>query len=309
MADQNPFLAPQSSPPSGEPRSVDAGRGVEWLKQGWQDISPLWGDKATVPTFKDKKAVIERWPEFQEEMLSVMADWYYVSGHHGCRFANDVGESDFFEFTQTYEHAGFFNEPYHVGPWEHADSNNPDAGRSSLDVYMSTSFTDWENPYSPGPEDNPLHYNSQENCKGILLVGCRALGYLCSRQAWGAYFPNAVIIGPVTSRIAGTSALAAPISCAGTVLSQAPSMTTASMGCARIISSVSMAIRLRSSMVVGEQKDSCSEMVGNTKGIPPAASTPRLTASITCGAVAWHGLKSEAVEPMPTTGRSRTSSP
>lgn len=169
-----------------------------WLKQGWQDISPLWGDKATVPTFKDKKAVIERWPEFQEEMLSVMADWYYVSGHHGCRFANDVGESDFFEFTQTYEHAGFFNEPYHVGPWEHADSNNPDAGRSSLDVYMSTSFTDWENPYSPGPEDNPLHYNSQENCKGILLVGCRALGYLCSRQAWGAYFPNAVIIGPVT---------------------------------------------------------------------------------------------------------------
>lgn len=169
-----------------------------WLKQGWQDISPLWGDKATVPTFKDKKAVIERWPEFQEEMLSVMADWYYVSGHHGCRFANDVGESDFFEFTQSYEHAGFFNEPYHVGPWEHADSSNPDAGRSSLDVYMATSLTEWENPYSAGPEDNPLHYNSQENCKGILLVGCRALGYLCSRQGWGAYFPNAVIIGPVT---------------------------------------------------------------------------------------------------------------
>ena len=54
-----------------------------------------------------------------------------------------------------------------------------------------------------------------------------------------------VLIGPVTSWIAGTPADAAPISCAGTVLSQPPTSTTASMGWAVIISSVSMAMRLR----------------------------------------------------------------
>ena len=53
------------------------------------------------------------------------------------------------------------------------------------------------------------------------------------------------IIGPATSWIAGTSAETAPISCAGTVLSQPPTSTTASIGWARIISSTSIAIRLR----------------------------------------------------------------
>ncbi|MBS1216659.1 MAG: hypothetical protein H6R20_1633 [Proteobacteria bacterium] len=53
------------------------------------------------------------------------------------------------------------------------------------------------------------------------------------------------IIGPATSITAGMSAEAAPMSCAGTVLSQPPSSTAASIGCARSISSVSIAIRLR----------------------------------------------------------------
>ena len=52
-------------------------------------------------------------------------------------------------------------------------------------------------------------------------------------------------MGPATSCTAGTPAEAAPISCAGTVLSQPPTSTTASMGWARIISSTSMDIRLR----------------------------------------------------------------
>ena len=51
--------------------------------------------------------------------------------------------------------------------------------------------------------------------------------------------------GPPVSMMAGTLALAAPIICAGVVLSQLPSSTTPSSGWARIISSVSMAIRLR----------------------------------------------------------------
>ena len=54
-----------------------------------------------------------------------------------------------------------------------------------------------------------------------------------------------VIIGPVTTASAGTLALAAAINCAGTVLSQPPISTAASMGWAPSISSVSMAMRLR----------------------------------------------------------------
>ena len=79
--------------------------------------------------------------------------------------------------------------------------------------------------------------------------------------------------------MAGMSTLAAPISCAGTVLSQPPINTTASIGLARIDSSTSIAIRLRNIMVVGFMNGSPSEMVGNSSGSPPACSTPRLTAA------------------------------
>ncbi len=53
------------------------------------------------------------------------------------------------------------------------------------------------------------------------------------------------LIGPVTSCTAGTPALTAAMSCAGTVLSQPPTSTTASMGWAATIASVSSAMRLR----------------------------------------------------------------
>ena len=80
------------------------------------------------------------------------------------------------------------------------------------------------------------------------------------------------------------------MSCAGSVLSQPPISTTASIGCARIISSVSIAIRLRRNIEVGWAKLSCSEMVGNTIGNPPASITPRLALSISSGTLPWHGL-------------------
>ena len=70
--------------------------------------------------------------------------------------------------------------------------------------------------------------------------------------------------------MAGISALAAAISWAGTVLSQPPIITTASIGWARTISSVSMAMRLRRNMEVGFEKLSWIEMVGNSIGRPPA---------------------------------------
>ncbi len=71
-----------------------------------------------------------------------------------------------------------------------------------------------------------------------------------------------VIIGPATSITAGRPAETAPINCAGTVLSQPPISTTASMGCARTISSVSIDIRLRNFRLVGLRNTSPSEMVG-----------------------------------------------
>ena len=84
----------------------------------------------------------------------------------------------------------------------------------------------------------------------------------------------------VTSMTLGVPDDTAAISCAGTVLSQPPISTTASIGWARIISSVSIAIRLRRYMLVGAAKLSCSEMVGNSIGSAPSSITPRFTASI-----------------------------
>ena len=94
------------------------------------------------------------------------------------------------------------------------------------------------------------------------------------------------------------------MSCAGTVLSQPPISTAASMGCARIISSVSMAMRLRNFMELGAIVDSCTEMVGNSKATPPAAAMPRFNASTSSGKWRWQGLKRLVVLVMPITGRS-----
>ena len=78
-----------------------------------------------------------------------------------------------------------------------------------------------------------------------------------------------VIMGPATTPIAGRLAEIAPISWAGTVLSQPPTSTTASIGWARIISSVSIAIKLRNIRLVGFKNTSPSEIVGKVSGKPP----------------------------------------
>ena len=113
-----------------------------------------------------------------------------------------------------------------------------------------------------------------------------------------------VLIGPVTSWMAGRLAEAAPMSCAGTVLSHPPISTTASIGWAAIISSVSMAARLRYIMLVGLRNTSPSDTVGNGRGRAPAASTPRQTASTSSGIVRWQLLNPDGVMTTPTTGRS-----
>ena len=104
-----------------------------------------------------------------------------------------------------------------------------------------------------------------------------------------------VIIGPPTSMTAGRLADTAPINCAGSVLSQPPISTTESIGCARTMSSVSIDIRLRNFRLVGLRKTSPSEIVGNSTGNAPAASTPRFTASSNSGKWRWQLLKPEPV--------------
>ncbi len=84
--------------------------------------------------------------------------------------------------------------------------------------------------------------------------------------------------------------------------------TTASTGAARIISSVSIDVRLRRNMLVRCEKLSCREIVGKGTGKPPAIMTPRSTAWTSCGMLPWHGLNPLPVSVIPMTGRSSTSS-
>ena len=97
-------------------------------------------------------------------------------------------------------------------------------------------------------------------------------------------------MGPTGITTVGRSALTAAMICAGSVLSQPPITITASIGWARIISSVSIAIRLRRYIEVGCEKLSAIEIVGNTMGMAPDSMTPRFTASMICGTLPWQGL-------------------
>ncbi len=117
-----------------------------------------------------------------------------------------------------------------------------------------------------------------------------------------------VIIAPTTSAIAGLFAEIAPMSCAGTVLSQPPISTTESIGCARIISSTSIAMRFRKTRLVGVRYGSPSEIVGNSSGNPPAARTPRETAATRSGVVRWQLLNPPPAVAIPTIGRSSIAS-
>ena len=80
------------------------------------------------------------------------------------------------------------------------------------------------------------------------------------------------------------------------------------MGLQRIISSTSIAIRFRSSIVVGTMKFSASEIVGNTTAVPPAAVTPLFTDSARSRSPMLQGLSSLQLEQIPMIGRRRTAS-
>ena len=119
--------------------------------------------------------------------------------------------------------------------------------------------------------------------------------------SWPRNLPES--IGPPDTPIAGTSALAAPISSAGVVLSQPKSSTTPSIGLARIDSSTSIDARLRNSIAVGRSIVSPSDITGNSSGKPPASSTPCFTYSAMVRKCELHGVSSENVLQIPITGR------
>ena len=85
--------------------------------------------------------------------------------------------------------------------------------------------------------------------------------------------------GPPVTRREGISALAAPISKAGVVLSHPPSKTTPSIGFAVMDSSTSILNKLRYSIVVGFMLYSPKDITGNSIGNPPACHTPIFTDS------------------------------
>lgn len=165
----------------------------QWLSYGFKDVSPLWGDEAAVKTFKDDKATIARWSEFQQAMAGVEADWYYISGHHGRQFKSDGEGVAAYEHYRDQEHTGFFNEPYHMGVWHHDNPDNPAEHASTDDVYMT--MTEDDGGCDMGPTCNPLFQKVHSDCKGVLLIGCNSLIYSAPRKMLAKYFPNALMIG------------------------------------------------------------------------------------------------------------------
>lgn len=176
-----------------------------FCSHGFKDVSPLWGNQLLVPSFKSRPDIIARWPEFQQAMTEVEADWYYLSGHHGRRFRSDGANQDSRTHLNGQEHVGFFNEHYHHGPWDHGAPDNPDAHASPRDVYMSTSTADWV--YELGPTDNPLYSAPHTQCRGVMLVGCNTLIYKKVRQQLVHYFPNAVVIGLMSRETSSITAI------------------------------------------------------------------------------------------------------
>ena len=97
-------------------------------------------------------------------------------------------------------------------------------------------------------------------------------------------------MGPPGMKTAGRFIDTAPMISAGVVLSQPPISTQPSAGYERSNSSVSIARKLRYSMVVGFWNGSDSDIAGISTGKPPACQTPRLTSSARCAEVAVAGI-------------------
>jgi hypothetical protein len=182
----------------------------KWLSWGWEDVTPIYGKRKSVKAWPNAKG----WTEFKDACRSVEADWIFISGHHGRQYASDwrpPGDHrddavNFRSFNRQAE-AGFFNNTYHHGQWDHASLAKPDEHKLEGSIYLSTTASGKNTPET----DNPFYGAPHPATKGVILSACNTLIYKHTRLALRKYFPNAIMIGTWSKTKVGGTAFSNPV--------------------------------------------------------------------------------------------------
>ena len=183
-------------------------RKTTWQGYNFQDVTPMYASRSTVPTLDDGEAANGR--QMLQQLGSVNADWYMVSGHHGAIYHADVlafpdDPSTPLNWADQQPFCGFFNESYHGSYWESASSQNPTPtkGDTTNAIYIRTTPAA---PQSAATFDqtNPLLDSTHTPPKGIILSACNTLIYKAARTTWANTYSSAVIIGTVAKIVSGT---------------------------------------------------------------------------------------------------------
>lgn len=196
----------------------------QWLRYGFKDVTPLFGSRSSVPSLND--SMVDQGRQMLKAMAYVVADWYMVSGHHGCIYADDYNryttdgkpwDSDHhnLDVNKLYDeepYCGFFNEAYHKTYWDYGtrDYHTPKSNSSSSSLIAKSIYlrTTDAAPANIGPtdEDNPVFDSTSwaPEPKGFILSACNTLSYKAARKTWSTYFPNAVFIGTTSWIVSGT---------------------------------------------------------------------------------------------------------
>jgi hypothetical protein len=211
-----------------DPRDCDSRRRVWRSKRhyGYLDVTPVFGERKRVPSlFKKKSAkLMNDAIQCRSKMADTVADWYMLSGHHGRLYGADYDATlSATNWANSLEYAGFFNDDYHHGRWNGASRADPNWVPSAIytgktkrsmmkhqkwEIYLST--TKEPDPMvAPFTLDNPLLAKAsrgkrQARAKGFILSACNTLTFSHTREAWDAYYPDAVFIGTFRTIAAGT---------------------------------------------------------------------------------------------------------
>jgi hypothetical protein len=182
-----------------------------WVGYGFKDVTPEFGAQSTVPSLNGGK--VKQGRTMLQEMASIDADWFMISGHHGAIYASDYDllsggpKMDAEAIVNGEDFCGFFNESYHEGRWEHASRDDPDKKADANEIYLRTTGAA-PSSIANHTQNNPLADRasgaSAPTPKGIILSACNTLIYKSARTFWNANFPNAVIFGPVSRIVSGT---------------------------------------------------------------------------------------------------------
>lgn len=197
-----------------------------WKGYSFKDVTPMFSGRGQVPSLNDGMVADGR--QMIQQMQSINADWFMLSGHHGCLYESDYdsfktnGQIDTLSCANGMDFCGFFNEAYHAGRWEYATRADPDALLNDPDdgpkmaknhaneIYLRTTPAapstvakhTQTNPLLDGTPDQATSRSGQ--CKGIIISACNTLIYRAARDTWATAFPNAVIIGSVSRIVSGT---------------------------------------------------------------------------------------------------------